>query len=189
MAKKTVDMEICEDDILYYIEDQFGNEIGFALEEDGVEHEYFYAKKPKEKSVVDKALDGDALVSREMVSSVAKDLNKLHSENKETIDTFKEATGAIKDGLEFLRDPFGLKTPPKPRPEEALKPAAPAAAAAAAASTPGTVNNTVYVVMPGADLPSDISSAVQSACAASSAAATAPAEPAQQGAQIVIEEE
>ena len=188
MAKKTVDMEICEDDILYYIEDQFGNEIGFALEEDGVEHEYFYAKKPKEKSVVDKALDGDALVSREMVSSVAKDLNKLHSENKETIDTFKEATGAIKDGLEFLRDPFGLKTPPKPRPEEALKPAAPAAAAAAA-STPGTVNNTVYVVMPGADLPSDISSAVQSACAASSAAATATAEPAKQGAQIVIEEE
>jgi len=37
-----VELEYSEDDILYYIEDEEGTEIGFALEEDGEEVEYFY---------------------------------------------------------------------------------------------------------------------------------------------------
>ncbi len=39
---ETVELEYSEDDILYYIEDEEGTEIGFALEEDGVEVEYYY---------------------------------------------------------------------------------------------------------------------------------------------------
>ena len=39
---ETVELEYSEDDILYYIEDEDGTEIGFALEEDGVEVEYYY---------------------------------------------------------------------------------------------------------------------------------------------------
>lgn len=39
---ETVELEYSEDDILYYIEDEGGTEIGFALEEDGVEVEYYY---------------------------------------------------------------------------------------------------------------------------------------------------
>ena len=39
---ETIELEYSEDDILYYIEDEDGTEIGFALEEDGVEVEYYY---------------------------------------------------------------------------------------------------------------------------------------------------
>ncbi len=39
---ETIELEYSEDDILYYIEDEDGTEIGFALEEDGKEVEYYY---------------------------------------------------------------------------------------------------------------------------------------------------
>ena len=39
---ETVELEYSEDDILYYIEDEDGTEIGFAIEEDGAEIEYYY---------------------------------------------------------------------------------------------------------------------------------------------------
>ena len=39
---ETVELEYSEDDILYYLEDEEGTEIGFAIEEDGVEVEYYY---------------------------------------------------------------------------------------------------------------------------------------------------
>ena len=39
---ETIELEYSEDDILYYIEDEDGVEIGFALEEDGSEVEYYY---------------------------------------------------------------------------------------------------------------------------------------------------
>ena len=39
---ETVELEYSEDDILYYIMDEDDNEIGFALEEDGQEVEYYY---------------------------------------------------------------------------------------------------------------------------------------------------
>ena len=39
---ETVELEYSEDDIIYYIVDEDDNEIGFALEEDGREVEYYY---------------------------------------------------------------------------------------------------------------------------------------------------
>ena len=39
---ETIELEYSEDDILYYIEDEDGTEIGFAIEEDGEEVEYYY---------------------------------------------------------------------------------------------------------------------------------------------------
>ena len=39
---ESVELEYSEDDILYYIMDEDDNEIGFALEEDGQEVEYYY---------------------------------------------------------------------------------------------------------------------------------------------------
>lgn len=39
---ETVELEYSEDDILYYIVDEDDNEIGFALEENGEEVEYYY---------------------------------------------------------------------------------------------------------------------------------------------------
>ena len=45
---ETVEIEISEDDILYYLEDEDGNEIGFVVEEDGVEVECYYAEDDDE---------------------------------------------------------------------------------------------------------------------------------------------
>ena len=39
---ETVEMEISEEDILYYLVDEEGNEIGFVIEEDGMEVECYY---------------------------------------------------------------------------------------------------------------------------------------------------
>lgn len=39
---ESIELEYSEDDILYYIMDEDDNEIGFALEEDGQEVEYYY---------------------------------------------------------------------------------------------------------------------------------------------------
>ena len=39
---ETIELEFSEDDILCYLEDEEGNEIGFVIEEDGEEVEYFY---------------------------------------------------------------------------------------------------------------------------------------------------
>lgn len=39
---ETVELEISEDDILYYLVDEDGNEVGFVIEEDGAEIECYY---------------------------------------------------------------------------------------------------------------------------------------------------
>ena len=39
---EVVEIEYSDDDILYYIDDEQGNEIGFAVLEDGKEVEYYY---------------------------------------------------------------------------------------------------------------------------------------------------
>lgn len=39
---ESIELEISEDDIIYYIWDEDDNEIGFAIEEDGKEVEYYY---------------------------------------------------------------------------------------------------------------------------------------------------
>jgi hypothetical protein len=179
MAKKTISLEVAEEDILYYIEDQHGKEIGFAVLEDGVEHEYFYAKKAaaaaekaKEASVMNKALNGEAVVSRESVSDFAKELNTIHRENSDTISTIKEAGSAIKDGLDFLKDPLGLKKPRKPETDATSLAAQPATPATAAGN-----NITVNVMVSGNEDSAGVQAAVEGAiAAANSAQAAAPAQ-------------
>ena len=45
---ETIELEISEDDIVYYIWDENDNEIGFAIMEDGKEVEYYYEETPDE---------------------------------------------------------------------------------------------------------------------------------------------
>lgn len=53
-----VEMEIAEDDILYYLVDEDGNEVGFVIEEDGHEVECYYeAEAEAEPYVPEKAAD------------------------------------------------------------------------------------------------------------------------------------
>ena len=53
---ETVELEYSEEDIVYYIFDEDGNEIGFALEENGAEVEYYYdGTDPSEFETVEEA--------------------------------------------------------------------------------------------------------------------------------------
>ena len=57
MADKfeSIELEVAEEDILYYIVDDEDNEIGFAIMEDGKEVEYYYVDEE-----IDVAVEGDA---------------------------------------------------------------------------------------------------------------------------------
>ena len=184
MTKKTISLEVAEEDILYYIEDQHGNEIGFAVLEDGVEHEYFYAKTAVKTSTASDASSSDASsenssLSRSSISALAKDLNTIHKENSDTISTIKEAGSAIKDGLDFLKDPLGLKKPRTPETNATSLAAQPATPAAGAGN-----NITVNVMVSGTEDSAGVQAAVEGAiAAANNAQAAAPAQaasPAQQ---------
>ena len=59
---ETVELEYSEDDILYFLEDEDGIEVGFALEENGVEVEYYYEGFDADDfEVVDEAVASEPL--------------------------------------------------------------------------------------------------------------------------------
>ena len=74
---EVVEIEYSDDDILYYIDDEQGNEIGFAVLEDGKEVEYYYADSLGDKvgqavgTVVDGVVGGvkEALDDNPFVSA------------------------------------------------------------------------------------------------------------------------
>ena len=146
LKEEYYEVEYSNDDILYYIDDEQGNEIGFAVMEDGEEVEYYYADSLGDKaahavgSAVDEVIGGvkdviddNPFVSREQVSGLKNDLNKLYKENKDMVSNLRSFGEDLRD----LKDLF-TGTPLKPRPEvpaaaaaTAAAPAAPAAAAEA----------------------------------------------------------
>ena len=48
---ETVELEYSEEDILYYLVDEDGNEVGFVIEEDGVEVECYYEDEQEDGPV------------------------------------------------------------------------------------------------------------------------------------------
>lgn len=123
---KIVEVEYTDDDILYYIDDEQGNEIGFAVMEDGKEVEYYYAESLGDRvdrtvgAVVDGmvggvkgAIDENPFVSAEGVSHLKDDLNVIYKENQETISSLRSVAQDMRD----LKDLFSGK-PLKPRSEE-----------------------------------------------------------------------
>ena len=127
MAKtEVVEIEYSDDDILYYIDDEQGNEIGFAVLEDGKEVEYYYADSLGDKvgqavgTVVDgvvggvkEAIDDNPFVSAEGVSHLRDDLNVIYKENADTMNSLRSIAQDMRD----FKDLFTGK-PLKPRPEE-----------------------------------------------------------------------
>ncbi|NPD31156.1 hypothetical protein HLV37_04670 [Eggerthellaceae bacterium zg-1084] len=86
------ELEYDEDDILYYLEDEDGNELGFALPDengDPVEYRYAAAEPAASKGSTAKTL------GREMATA-AGDLNALYREGKETVGEFKEVFDDLK---------------------------------------------------------------------------------------------
>ena len=123
-AEELYDMEVDEDAILYYIEDENGNEIGFAVEEDGKEVEYFYAEEETPAAPAPTAGNGrvyaDSLlgdIRRKTDGLLEKAEDKL--DNGEMSEEAKKVMGGVaeaadtlkefKDTMRDLRDAFSFR--------------------------------------------------------------------------------
>ena len=147
IREEVVELEVSDDDILYYIDDEQGNEIGFAVLEDGKEVEYYYAQEePLASKAVGKAVDTvlggvhkiadeNPYVTREQVADASRDLNNIYKQNAETVNALRGVGKDFKEFTSFLKDPVGLKTPPQTQ-EKVAEAAAAAVAATAPAPEP-----------------------------------------------------
>ena len=127
MAEELYEMEYTDDDIVYYIDDEAGNEIGFAVMEDGKEVEYYYADDVDGGSVVEavdtvlgaahKMVDENPFVSREDVADLGRNLNAIAKENAATMEAMREIGNDFKEFADFFRHPF--KPVEKPKEEAA----------------------------------------------------------------------
>lgn len=123
---ETVELEYSEDDILYYIEDEDGTELGFALLEDGEEVEYYYegfdaddyetvevveettapaTEAAKPEAAPAKAADADEPKERgylyKMAAIVGHEGNKTRKVAEEKLDVVR---GKAEDGLSKAKD-------------------------------------------------------------------------------------
>lgn len=144
VTEEVLELEYSESDIAYYIDDEHGNEIGFALVENGREVEYYYADAQSDahalgnkvnhavSTSVDAAIDGvksamddNPFVSREGVAHLKEDLNVIYKENAETISSLRSIARDMRD----FKNIFTGKAPASEA--QAPAPAAPAAAGVA----------------------------------------------------------
>ena len=58
---ESFEIEVSEEDILYYIEDEDGNQVGFAVMEDGEEVEYFFDGDASDYEIVEDDEDDEVL--------------------------------------------------------------------------------------------------------------------------------
>ena len=58
---ESFEIEVSEEDILYYIEDEDGNQVGFAVMEDGEEVEYFFDGDADDYEIVEDDEDDEVL--------------------------------------------------------------------------------------------------------------------------------
>ena len=107
------EMEVDEDAILYYIEDEEGNEIGFAIEEDGKPVEYFYAEDEVEEAPVPAAAPAPqpapkkdegvlGAIRSKTDGFLAKAEDKL--DNGEMSDETKKIMGGVAEAADTMKD-------------------------------------------------------------------------------------
>ncbi len=107
-----IEMEIDDDDILYYLVDEDDNEIGFAIMEDGKEVEYYYVDEE-----IDVAAEGDAAAASanaDAESAEAPAAGKTDAKGgddsdplftAEEISEFKDdMVGLLKDGASLAKE-------------------------------------------------------------------------------------
>jgi len=117
-----IEMEINDDDILYYLVDEEDNEIGFAILEDGKEVEYYYVDEeidvaaeadadeaePKAKSepvaATEEKVDGKdgALFTAEEIADFKDDMVELLKDGASIAKELKSTYDEFSDVLDFL---------------------------------------------------------------------------------------
>ena len=101
---EVVELELSDDDIVRYLEDDQGNRIGFVIMEDGEEAEYLYVEDDEDEGedvggeVVD---DGSLGITRDGVQQATDDMNAIFKDGVKMAAEFKGAFDDIKSALDF----------------------------------------------------------------------------------------
>ncbi len=102
-----VELELDEDDIVRYLEDEEGGRIGFVLLEDGEEVEYLYVDEDGDEGA--ELADGgagdedefDLGITKEGVAETTKDMNAIYKDGIAVAAELKGAFDDIKGALDF----------------------------------------------------------------------------------------
>lgn len=127
-ADDYVELELSEDDIVGYIEDECGNQIGIIVMEDGKEVEYLYAEDDddatddasaapaddsdvvssnaadepaKDDLTVEEPTDGSLGITRDGVQQATDDMNAIFKDGVKVAAEMKGAFDDIKSALDF----------------------------------------------------------------------------------------
>lgn len=96
---EVVELELSDDDIVRYLEDDQGNRIGFVIMEDGEEAEYLYVEDEDAGGEV--ADDGSLGITRDGVQQATDDMNAIFKDGVKMAAEFKGAFDDIKSALDF----------------------------------------------------------------------------------------
>ena len=96
---EVVELELSDDDIVRYLEDEDGNRIGFVITEDGEEAEYLYVEDEDAGGEV--ADDGSLGITRDGVQQATDDMNAIFKDGVKMAAEFKGAFDDIKSALDF----------------------------------------------------------------------------------------
>ena len=96
---EVVELELSDDDIVRYLEDDQGNRIGFVIMEDGEEAEYLYVEGEDADGEV--ADDGSLGITRDGVQQATDDMNAIFKDGVKMAAEFKGAFDDIKSALDF----------------------------------------------------------------------------------------
>ena len=99
-----VELELDEDDIVRYLEDEDGNRIGFVLMEDGEECEYLYVEEDGDgASGDDEDNPYDLGITKEGVAEATNDMNAIYKDGVQVAAELKSTFDEISDSLSFLK--------------------------------------------------------------------------------------
>ena len=113
---ESFEIEVSEEDILYYIEDEDGNQVGFAVMEDGEEVEYYYEEvevedipesepepepEPKERGYLYKMASIAGHTADKTRKKAEVKIDKVRGVTEKQID---KATDAIEAGSKKLKE-------------------------------------------------------------------------------------
>ena len=75
---EVVELELSDDDIVRYLEDEQGNRIGFVIMEDGEEAEYLYVEGDEDEQADSEVADDGSLgITRDGVQQATDDMNAI----------------------------------------------------------------------------------------------------------------
>ena len=97
---EVVELELSDDDIVRYLEDEQGNRIGIM--EDGEEAEYLYVEGDEDEQADSEVADDGSLgITRDGVQQATDDMNAIFKDGVKMAAEFKGAFDDIKSALDF----------------------------------------------------------------------------------------